>query len=89
MSDQAGHPVAFVLGKPNLVAQPPSEEHLPLQCTSGKKPKRGDVLLLIPKHVCPTVNLAEQALLVKSDASAEVIDITARAHDLFVQAIDQ
>lgn len=80
----AGHPVAFVLGRPDLVAKPPSEEHLPLLCTSGNKPERGDVLLLIPRHVCPTVNLAEQALLVKADGTAEVIDITARAHDLFV-----
>jgi D-serine deaminase-like pyridoxal phosphate-dependent protein len=84
IASEAGHPVAFVLGHPELVATPPSEEHLPLRCTSGKKPKRGDALLLIPKHVCPTVNLAEQALLVKSDGTTEVIEITARAHDLFV-----
>ena len=82
IASEAGHPVAFVLGHPELVAKPPSEEHLPLQCTSGEKPKRGDALLLIPKHVCPTVNLAEQALLVKADGSTEVIEITARAHDL-------
>lgn len=82
IASEAGHPVAFVLGRPDLVAKPPSEEHLPLQCTSGEKPKRGEALLLIPKHVCPTVNLAEQALLVKSDGTAEVIEIEARAHDL-------
>lgn len=84
IASEAGHPVAFVLGHPDLVALPPSEEHLPLRCTSGNKPQRGDALLLIPKHICPTVNLAEQALLVKADGTAEVIDITARAHDLFV-----
>jgi D-serine deaminase-like pyridoxal phosphate-dependent protein len=82
IASEAGHPVAFVLDRPELVAKPPSEEHLPLQCTSGDKPKRGETLLLIPKHVCPTVNLAEQALLVRSDGTAEVIEITARAHDL-------
>ena len=84
LAAEAGHPVAFVLGHPELVAKPPSEEHLPLQCTSGEKPERGYALLLIPRHVCPTVNLAEQALLVKSDGTAEVIEITARAHDLLV-----
>lgn len=82
IASEAGHPVAFVLGRPDLVAKAPSEEHLPLQCTSADKPKRGDTLLLIPKHVCPTVNLAEQALLIKSDGTAEVIEIEARAHDL-------
>lgn len=81
---EAGHPVAFVLDHPELVARPPSEEHLPLHCTSTNKPKRGDTLLLIPRHICPTVNLAEQALLMKADGTAEVIEITARAHDLFV-----
>lgn len=84
VASEAGHPVAFVLGRPDLVAKPPSEEHLPLLCTSGEKPKRGEALLLIPKHICPTVNLAEQALLVKADGSSEVIEIAARAHDLFV-----
>ena len=84
IASEAGHPVAFVLGRPDLVAKPPSEEHLPLQCTSGEKPKRGDTLLLIPKHVCPTVNLAEQALLIKPDGTAEAIEIEARAHDLLV-----
>ena len=82
---EAGHPVAFVLGHPELVAKPPSEEHLPLQCTSGEKPARGEPLLLIPRHVCPTVNLAEQALLVKADGTAEIIEISARAHDLLLQ----
>lgn len=79
---EAGDPVAFVLGRPGLIARPPSEEHLPLHCTTDDKPRRGEALLLIPRHVCPTVNLAEQALLVNGDGSADVIDITARAHDL-------
>ena len=82
IASEAGYPVAFVLGRPDLVAKPPSEEHLPLQCTAGKKPNRGDALLLIPKHICPTVNLAEQALLIKPDGTHEVIEIEARAHDL-------
>ena len=53
-------------------------------CTTTDKPRRGDALLLVPRHVCPTVNLAEQALLINGDRSTDVIDIAARAHDLFV-----
>ena len=42
----------------------------------------GEMLMLVPRHVCPTVNLAEQALYVRRDGTAEVIDIAARAHPL-------
>ena len=81
---EAGDPVAFVLGRPDLVARKPSEEHLPLHCTTDEKPPLGDTLFLVPQHICPTVNLAEQALLVKSDGTTEIIDIAARARDLLV-----
>jgi len=36
---------------------------------------------LIPRHVCPTVNLAEEAWLVDDDGYT-VAAVTARAHDL-------
>ncbi|MCH7780498.1 MAG: hypothetical protein IH848_06600 [Acidobacteria bacterium] len=42
-------------------------------------------LYLVPRHVCPTVNLAEQALLV--DGKDIVVSrVRARAHDLLVEA---
>lgn len=79
---EAGDPVAFVLGRPELVAQRPSEEHLPLACTGVDKPALGETLLLVPQHVCPTVNLAEQAVLVNADGTTQVIEIAARGRDL-------
>lgn len=82
VASEAGAPVAYVVGHPQLVAQSPSEEHLPLKVTGATGPDYGEVLLLVPKHVCPTVNLAEQALLVEEDGSATVVDVKARAHDL-------
>ncbi|MEM7406474.1 MAG: alanine racemase [Pseudomonadota bacterium] len=81
---EAGHPVAFVLGRPDLVPMVPSEEHLPLRAEKpDTKPARGDVVLLIPRHVCPTVNLAETALLVEEDGSTRAVSVAARAHELF------
>ena len=79
-----GDPCAFVIGHHHLVAQPPSEEHLPLHVTSGARPARGTPLHLVPKHVCPTVNLAEQAVLMDEGAVQDVVRVSARAHELLL-----
>jgi D-serine deaminase-like pyridoxal phosphate-dependent protein len=87
LAAEAGAPVAFVVGHPGLTAQTPSEEHLPLKLDgSTKMPAYGQLLLLVPSHVCPTVNLAEQALWVGADGSTKVVSITARAHELMLDA---
>jgi len=79
---EGDHACAYVLGWPGLEAQTPSEEHLPLRAVEGKTPALGTELFLVPHHVCPTVNLAEQVLLCDGD-DHEPTDVTARAHDLF------
>ncbi len=79
---EAGDPCAAALGRPGLVALKPSEEHLPLRVTAGSPPARGDELYLVPRHVCPTVNLAEEALLVEGGVVREAVPVSARAHDL-------
>lgn len=83
LAAEAGDPCARVLGRPDLVAQTPNEEHLPLLC-SGRMPERGSELLLFPRHVCPTINLADQALLVDG-GRFEVAAVTARGHELRVE----
>jgi len=80
---EAGDPCAFALGHPGAEALTPSEEHLPFR-TTGDCPPRGAELYLVPRHVCPTVNLAEQALLVDGDR-IEVGRVAARAHDLLIE----
>jgi D-serine deaminase-like pyridoxal phosphate-dependent protein len=79
---EAGDPCAYVLGHPELEARPPSEEHLPLRVTSGQRPPRGTELLLVPRHVCPTVNLAEEAVLIEGGEVRAVVPVAARAHEL-------
>lgn len=83
LAAEAGDPAAHVLGHPEWTALSPSEEHLPVDLGNGPAPERGSTCLLIPRHVCPTVNLAEEALLVESDGSHTVVRVSARAHDLF------
>jgi D-serine deaminase-like pyridoxal phosphate-dependent protein len=81
---EAGQPCCLVVGHPELIAQRPSEEHLPFVVGSGTMPDRGTPLLLVPKHVCPTVNLAEEALLMTAGSEPRVVPVSARAHELFV-----
>ncbi len=82
----AGDPCAYVLGHPDLRAHRPSEEHLPLEVVAGPRPPRGTTLLLVPRHVCPTVNLAEAALLVDGDRLVGIVPVSARAHELWLSA---
>lgn len=82
---EAGDPCAVVAGREGLVALRPSEEHLPLRVLAGEVPRRGDELQLVPRHICPTVNLAEQAVLLDGD-HFRVVAVAARAHDLLAQA---
>ncbi len=85
LAAEAGDPAAFVLGWPGLVAQHASEEHLPLSVVSGPVPERGEVLMLVPRHICPTVNLAEEAVLVLGGVVQGSVEVSARAHDLWVR----
>ena len=83
LAADAGDPCAFALGHPELVALTPSEEHLPLRVSGNRRPARGETLLLVPRHVCPTVNLAEEALLIDGERT-RVVPVSARAHDLSI-----
>jgi len=83
LAAEAGDPCALVLGRSDLEALRPSEEHLPLRGERGSLPPRGAVLQLIPRHVCPTVNLAEEAALVECGRLVDVVAVRARAHELF------
>ncbi len=79
---EAGDPCARVANRAGLCALTPSEEHLPLRVTGGVAPQRGDLLVLVPRHVCPTVNLAEQAVLLEGGRIKSIVPVAARAHEI-------
>ena len=79
---EAGDPCAAVIGHPELIAIRPSEEHLPLSIESGPGPARGELLLLVPRHVCPTVNLAQEVILLSDDGAAQIVPVSAAGHEL-------
>lgn len=88
---EAGSPVALVLGRvvgPDaLVALGPSEEHLPCAWVEGEPSAtqvseltRGQHVWLFPRHICPTVNMYDTAVLVDGEGGSRVVDVDARGH---------
>ena len=78
----AGDPCASALGPYALRALTPSEEHLPMLVLQGSPPAQGTLLRLVPRHVCPTVNLADEAVLIENGAPREIVAVAARGHEV-------
>jgi D-serine deaminase-like pyridoxal phosphate-dependent protein len=84
VSADAGVPTCDVMGRPGLMALSPSEEHLPIEVRSGETPSRGELLYLLPAHVCPTVNNFDKAVLVSGGKVEEIVPVSARGREVFV-----
>jgi len=71
-----------VVGHPELMPVKPSEEHLPLNLKEEKRrPQVGQALYLLPRHVCPTVNNFDSALVVRNGQIVSVENVSARGHE--------
>lgn len=82
VSADAGVPTCLVVGHPQLVPLAPSEEHLPMSLQKEALPPQvGDALYLLPRHVCPTVNNFDFALLVRNGEIESVEKVSARGRE--------
>jgi D-serine deaminase-like pyridoxal phosphate-dependent protein len=82
VSADAGVPTCVVLGHPELTPLSPSEEHLPIEVKEGAPdPQLGEALYLLPRHICPTVNNFDAALLVRNGQIDSLETVTARGHE--------
>ena len=83
VSADAGVPTCAVLGRPDLTPLGPSEEHLPIDVSraTAAVPAIGDLLYLVPRHVCPTVNNFDDALWVEQGRIARMEPVTARGRE--------
>jgi D-serine deaminase-like pyridoxal phosphate-dependent protein len=82
VSADSGIPTCVVLGHPELTPLSPSEEHMPLEVAGGAAgPQVGDALYLLPRHVCPTVNNFDDALLVRKGEIESVEKVSARGRE--------
>jgi D-serine deaminase-like pyridoxal phosphate-dependent protein len=82
VSADAGFPNCAVWNHPELTPLHASEEHLPIQVTPGSRaPDIGEILYLVPCHVCPTVNNFDDALLVRAGRIVDMVPVTARGRE--------
>ncbi len=82
VSADMGDPTCAVLARLDLRPLHPSEEHLPIEVAAGPPvPAIGDTLYLVPRHICPTVNNFDAALIVVGGRIVGVERVTARGHE--------
>jgi D-serine deaminase-like pyridoxal phosphate-dependent protein len=91
VSADAGVPTCLVVGHSELRPLSPSEEHLPMAVQGGAAgPQVGEALYLLPRHVCPTVNNFDCALLVQAGEVKSVERVSARGREApLLQATDK
>jgi D-serine deaminase-like pyridoxal phosphate-dependent protein len=91
VSADAGVPTCVVLGHPELTPLSPSEEHLPIVAKEGAPtPPIGEALYLLPRHICPTVNNFDDALLVRNGNIESIENVSARGREApLLQTVDR
>jgi D-serine deaminase-like pyridoxal phosphate-dependent protein len=82
VSADAGMPTCQIVSHSDFKPMKPSEEHLPVQVVAESQiPAIGSQLYLIPRHVCPTVNNFDEALMVADGEVRGIERVTARGHE--------
>ena len=90
VSADAGVPTCEVIGYPDLMPLKPSEEHLPMDVAPGTAiPRIGDRLYLLPRHVCPTVNNFDEAVMIVNGRIDRLEPVTARGHESPLAVVGQ
>jgi D-serine deaminase-like pyridoxal phosphate-dependent protein len=78
------HPRVRLLELPDAPAVSQSEEHLVVETPRAAEFAVGDALHGIPRHICPTVALYSEAVVVRGGAAVDRWPIAARARRLTV-----
>lgn len=87
VSADAGVPTCAAIGHPEFFPSKPSEEHLPVDVADeSRMPMIGDAIYLLPRHICPTVNNFDQAVIVNDGRITRVEEVTARGRERPLQA---
>lgn len=82
VSADAGVPTCAIVGHPDWSPQRPSEEHLPVDVAAGSPlPPIGSRIALRPRHVCPTVNNFDHAVIA-AGGRLHVEPVTARGREI-------
>jgi D-threonine aldolase len=84
VASEMPHPRVVFPDMPDAQFITHSEEHMVLESASAPRMSVGDVLLGVPWHVCPTVALHSEAVLIEGGKAKETIRIDARARKITV-----
>ena len=88
LSFDRGIPNCVVAGYPQAQPLGPSEEHLPVNIAAcASAPALGELLYLIPRHVCPTVNNFDHALIASEGRIVEIQKVTARGREIPLEGV--
>ena len=69
----------LILEHPEARIHKMSEEHGFLDLSAcGDRPDVGDILRVVPNHVCVTVNMFDQLVAVRGDSIVDVLPVAAR-----------
>jgi len=77
-------PRVYLLDLPDAKAVGHSEEHLAIESPRAKEFAVGDVLYGVPYHICPTVALHSEAVIVRNHRTAGTWPVTARERKLTI-----
>jgi D-serine deaminase-like pyridoxal phosphate-dependent protein len=70
-----------IVGYPELVIDRVNDYHGVALVTSGApRPALGEVVAIVPNHICPVIDLVDTFVAVAADGSAEVWPVDARGH---------
>lgn len=78
------HPRVQLLGVPDAQFVTHSEEHLVIETSRAADFAVGDALYGVPRHICPTVALYSEAVVVRDGRAAERWKVTARERRLTI-----
>jgi D-serine deaminase-like pyridoxal phosphate-dependent protein len=78
------HPRAVFLNLPDAQAVSHSEEHLVIESERARQIELGACLYGVPWHVCPTVALHSEAVIVRGGRARERWGVVARSRRLTV-----
>ncbi|MCI0541137.1 MAG: D-TA family PLP-dependent enzyme [Verrucomicrobiales bacterium] len=84
VASEMPHPRVHFLSLPDAKAVLHSEEHLVVETERAGDFPVGSVLYGVPWHICPTVNLHSEALLVRDGKVCETWRVTARERKLHI-----
>ncbi len=84
VASEMPQPRVRFLDEPELEIESQSEEHMVLRVTGTKSYQVGDTLYAIPKHICPTVALQSEVVVIENGQATTTWPVVGRARRITI-----